>query len=112
MNIHDLFKDKVAAMVEYYDDSPACEQANRLAEEVKELLGPDAPVYRVDVTDNARERSLVHLDVVPAIIIYRDGREEWRITSDWPDARTLADRLRASSDAPGAVSPLKGRHRL
>lgn len=111
MDIRELMHGQVAAMVEFYDNSPACDEANRLTEEVKTLMGPDAPVYRINVDEQPRERSLVHIDTLPVIIIYRNHREEWRITSDFPDAATLAQRLRSSMDAPGAVNPLKGHPR-
>lgn len=111
MSLHQLIGDSVAAMVEFYDNSPASDQANTLTEEVKAVLGADAPVYRVNISDNPREMSLVHLDTIPTIIIYRNDREEWRITSQWPSARALAARLKESMLPPGAVNPLKGRKR-
>ncbi len=98
-------------MVEFYDNSPACDQANRLTEEVKEIMGPGAPVYRINVSDDPREVDLVKLTTLPTIIIYRNGREEWRITSDFPPAETLAARLQESDQPPGAINPLKGRPR-
>lgn len=104
-------KDLPVGLVEFYDDSPACAVTDRLVREVRALLGADAPIYRVNVSEDPRERSLVHLDVIPTIIIYRDGREEWRITSNFPSAQVLADRLEASMQAPGAVNPLKGHPR-
>lgn len=111
MEVRELTQGHVAALVEFYDNTPACEQANRLTEEVKQLMGPDAPVYRINVDEQPRERSLVHIDTLPVIIIYRNDREEWRITGDFPSAEVLAERLRSSLQAPGAVNPLKGHPR-
>lgn len=111
MEIKEVMQDNVAALVEFYDNSQACDAANRLVEDVKRLMGADAPVYRINVADDARERSLVHIDTVPTIIIYCNHREEWRLTSDFPSSEILADRLRSSMQAPGAVNPLKGRPR-
>ncbi|MCC8071255.1 MAG: hypothetical protein LIO90_05580 [Bacteroidales bacterium] len=108
MDVHELLRGQVAGLVEFYDDSPECDTANRLTAEVKEILGPAAPVYRINVADNEREAHLVKLEQVPTIIIYRDGREEWRITGDWPSAQTLAARLESSDQPPGAINPLKG----
>lgn len=111
MEIKDIMKDNVAALVEFYDNSPACDAANRLVEEVKDIMGADAPVYRIDLNGNRRESAAVHIDTVPTLVIYRNHREEWRLTSDFPSAEVLAERLKESMQPAGAVNPLKGRPR-
>ncbi|MCC8176771.1 MAG: thioredoxin family protein [Bacteroidales bacterium] len=111
MDVHELMKGHVAGLVEFYDNSSACDQANKITEEVKQILGPDSPVFRINIEENPREVSLVKLETIPTIIIYRNGREEWRITSDFPAAKVLAERLHSSDQPPGAINPLKGRPR-
>lgn len=111
MKITDILKENVAALVEFYNDSAACDEANRLVDEVRNLLGPEAPVYRINVEQDPHEESLVRLDTLPTIIIYRNHREEFRITSDFPTAQILAERLKASMQPAGAINPLKGHPR-
>ena len=66
-------------LVEFYASwCPHCQRMMPVVEQVKELLGDSVPVIQLDIDENKDAANEAEVESIPTVLVYRDGREEWR----------------------------------
>ena len=68
-----------AVLIEFYASwCPHCQRMMPIVDEVRELLGEQAPVYQYDIDKFSQAASEAGVESVPTFIIYDNDREVWR----------------------------------
>lgn len=72
-----------AVLIEFYASwCPHCQRMMPIVEQVKELLGGQAPVYQYDIDKNREAADEAGVESIPTFIIYDNTREMWRHTGE------------------------------
>lgn len=68
-----------AVLIEFYASwCPHCQRMMPVVEQVRELLGEQAPVYQYDIDENQEAAEEAGVESLPTFIIYDNGEEVWR----------------------------------
>lgn len=79
MEYNELINSNPVVLVEFYASwCPHCQRMMPIVEQVKELLGNNAPVYQFDIDENQSLASKTGVESIPTFIIYKNGSEVWR----------------------------------
>ncbi len=72
-----------AVLIEFYATwCPHCQRMMPVVEQVRELLGDQAPVYQYDIDKYEDDAEKAGVESVPTFIIYDNNREMWRHTGE------------------------------
>lgn len=55
-----------------------CKMMAPILEQVKEMIGNNATILKVDIDKNPAVASSYHVQSVPTLILFRDGQVKWR----------------------------------
>lgn len=74
-----LIQSEVPVLVDFYADwCGPCKALSPILKEVKEQLGDDVKIIKIDVDKNQSLAQKFQVKGVPTLIIYKKGEQKWR----------------------------------
>ncbi|MGO2103657.1 MAG: thioredoxin [Psychroflexus halocasei] len=74
-----LIQSEVPVLVDFYADwCGPCKMLSPILKEVKEQLGDDVKIIKIDVDKNQSLAQKFQVKGVPTLIIYKKGEQKWR----------------------------------
>lgn len=74
-----LIQSEVPVLVDFYADwCGPCKALSPILKEVKEQLGDDVKIIKIDVDKNQSLAQKFQVKGVPTLIIYKEGEQKWR----------------------------------
>lgn len=74
-----LIQSEVPVLVDFYADwCGPCKTLSPILKEVKEQLGDDVKIIKIDVDKNQSLAQKFQVKGVPTLIIYKKGEQKWR----------------------------------
>lgn len=91
---HDLINSGKPVLVDFYADwCQPCKMMTPILTQVKNSIGDDAYIIKVDVDASPEAASVFKVQSVPTLIIFKNGRMVWRQAGVVP-ANILENQLR------------------
>jgi thioredoxin 1 len=93
-NFHELINSGKPVLVDFYADwCGPCKMMAPILTEVKNAVGEDAYIIKVDVDASPEAASVFKVMSIPTLIIFKDGKPVWRQAGVVP-ANVLESQLR------------------
>ncbi|SEA10614.1 thioredoxin [Psychroflexus halocasei] len=74
-----IIQSEVPVLVDFYADwCGPCKALSPILKEVKEQLGDDVKIIKIDVDKNQSLAQKFQVKGVPTLIIYKEGEQKWR----------------------------------
>ncbi len=95
MTYDKLIASSPVVLVEFYATwCPHCQAMAPGVAQIKELLEGKADVYQLDVDQNEELCDAEKIDGTPTFIIYKDGKQVWRMSGEM-DPQTLLSKVQS-----------------
>ncbi len=93
-NFHELINSGKPVLVDFYADwCQPCKMMSPILSDVKNAIGDDAYIIKVDIDASPEAAAVFKVHSVPTLIIFKDGRAVWRQAGVVP-ANILENQLR------------------
>lgn len=75
----EIIHDNKPVLVDFYADWCApCRMMKPILEEVKQKMGNDATIIKVDVDQNPEAAEIYNVTGIPTLMIFKNGEVKWR----------------------------------
>lgn len=76
----DIIKTRAFVLADFYADwCEPCKILDDILEEVKEDLGEEIFIQKIDVDDSKKLSELYQIKSVPVLILFKEGKQVWRM---------------------------------
>lgn len=94
VSFSELIKGEVPVLVDFYADwCGPCQMMPPILREVKDQLGEDVKILKIDVDKNQALAQQLQIMSIPTIIIFKNGGIAWR-TAGVPSPKQLLDAVK------------------
>ena len=83
MTYDQAIRNTPVTLVEFYASwCPHCHKMMPVVEQIKELLADSVDIIQLDIDNNQEAANANKVDSVPTFIIYKNGDEQWRHSTE------------------------------